>query len=298
MDPLYHRLVAVLDDYHDFEIIFVDDGSDDDSSTVLKRLNETQNKFHYLSLSRNFGHQLALKAGLDASTGDCVITMDGDLQHPPELIPQIIEAWQKGADIVNTIREDEKKISFKYLSSKLFYFLINKISDFPIEPGSADFRLFDRRVVDVLKDMDERSLFIRGLVSWMGYKQTKINYTPEPRFAGKSKYSISRMLVLAITGITSTSVRPLKLATMLGLTMSFIAMLYATYALGVKFIIGSAISGWTSILISALLIGGVQLVILGIIGEYIGKILIEVKHRPAYLVRESSLNRVKPPAKP
>lgn len=288
IENLRSRLYASIPNSLQFEIIFVDDGSHDQTLSLLETLSSRHSECHFISLSRNFGHQQALKAGIDSATGDCVIVMDGDLQHPPELIPQMIDSWRQGNAIVHMIRDDVKAFSFKYLTSKLFYAFLNRISDFALEPGSSDFRLFDKSVVRVIQSMNEHDFFLRGLTAWLGYTQCSIHYTPQARAAGKSKYSFSRMLVLALIGVTSSSTKPLRLATLLGFSMSLIAMVYAVYALGIKFIVGTAISGWTSLLISALLIGGVQLTMLGILGEYIGRIHIEVKGRPSYLVKAAS----------
>ena len=288
INEIHKKIESTMAQYV-YELIFVDDGSTDQSLEEIKKLSTSDHNVHYVSLTRNFGHQFAIKAGIDASSGDCIITMDGDLQHPPELIPNLIQKWKDGFNIVNTIRDDPKQISTKHMTSKLFYFFINKISDFKIQPGCADFRLLDKQVADTIKDINESTLFMRGLISWIGFKQCNIHYTPSPRHSGKSKFTLKKMIGLAITGVTSSSIHPLKITTGLGLSMSAAAMIYAIYALAIKFAFNTAISGWTSLLISALLIGGVQMVMLGILGEYIGKILIEVKRRPNYIVKETSI---------
>ncbi len=284
------RLIPILSKYNDYEVIFVDDGSRDDTLFKLKEANRANQKVNYLSFSRNFGHQNALRAGLDYSTGDCVISMDGDLQHPPELIPDLIDKWKEGYDIVYTIREDSKKTSFfKRVTANLFYGLINSMANIDIPKGAADFRLLDRGVVEILKNIKENTLFLRGLISWLGYKQFGINYTPNERFSGKTKYSLKKMMMFAVTGITSFSVKPLHISTVLGVILSIIAFIYGFYAIIIKLFTREAIQGWSSVLVSVLFIGGFQLILMGIIGEYIGKLFIESKKRPNYIVKEKSL---------
>ena len=259
-------------------------------SVVIPSFNNLNKKINYLSFSRNFGHQSALRAGLDYSTGDCVISMDGDLQHPPELIPDLIEKWKEGYDIVYTLREDDKKTSFlKKFTAGIFYNLINSLSNISIPKGAADFRLLDRSVVDILKTFKENTLFLRGLISWLGFRQYGIKYTPHERFSGKTKYSVKKMMMFAITGITSFSVKPLHLSTVIGVLLSITAFIYGFYALIIKFFSNEALPGWTSVLVSVLFIGGVQLIMMGIIGEYMGKLFIESKKRPNYILKDKSL---------
>jgi glycosyltransferase involved in cell wall biosynthesis len=285
------KLVKILNNYHDYEIIFINDGSVDNTLLVLKELNHANNKIRYISFSRNFGHQLALKAGIDHATGDCAISMDADLQHPVELIPSMIEKWQEGFEIVYTIRADDPRTSFfKRLTSDLFYKLMNSISDIKIVQGTADFRLLDRDVIDVLKNMQEHSLFIRGIIPWMGFSQYGMQYVPNERFWGKSKYSVKKMIRFAFNGITSFSTKPLHLATLMGLFISLLSFVYGFVAIMGKIFNDKAVSGWTSVIVSVLFIGGIQLVMLGIIGEYLGKLFIESKRRPNYIIREKSNN--------
>lgn len=281
------HVLAVMEDC-DYQIMFVDDGSRDGSLEILRAMAAADERIRYLSLSRNFGHQNALKAGLEHATGDCTIMMDADLQHPPEQIPTMIESWRNGSEIVNMIRRDDHTPTFKRWTAALFYFLINQISEFRIRPGASDFRLLDRRVVDALVELGERTLFYRGLIPWLGFRQCDIEYMPAPRAHGTPKYDMRRMMLLALNGIISSSVQPLRFATMLGLAMSFCAMLYVAYAVTIKVVFGTAVPGWTSLLVGVTLLGGVQLVMLGILGEYLGKVLLEVKGRPSYIVREES----------
>jgi dolichol-phosphate mannosyltransferase len=278
----------------DFTILFVDDGSEDESLALLRSMAAQDERIEYLSLSRNFGHQAALRAGLEAARGDCVVTMDGDFQHPPELIPAMIKAFRQGYDVVTTRRLDpepgqgQELAPGKRLSSRLFYALMKLLGDVKIEPGSADFRLLSRRAVEALLSMPERTLFLRGAVPWIGFPSTELGYNPGLRRSGKTKYSFSKMLSFALDGITSFSVKPLRLASLFGCLISAAGFLYALYALVVRLFTDRTVEGWTSLLISVLIIGGIQLVFMGIIGEYLGKLFMEAKHRPHYLVKEGS----------
>ncbi len=287
---LMDTLLSVLSPYQHFEIIFVDDGSADATTQLLQQLNQADVRINYISLSRNFGHQNALKAGLDHSSGDCVISMDADLQHPPSLIPELIAKWQEGYDIVYTRRKEDKKLPiFKRKTSSIFYKLINYFGDLNIEEGTADFRLMDSRAVMAFRSMNENDLFIRGLVSWLGFKQYKIDYHPAERFAGTTKYSVKKMFSFATKGITSFSIKPLRLSALLGFSFSVLAFLYGIYAIYGYFFSNRVVSGWTSVVMSVLFMGGIQLIILGVIGEYLGKLFIQAKNRPLYIIRDSSI---------
>jgi dolichol-phosphate mannosyltransferase len=252
---------------------------------MLRELNESDKRINYISLSRNFGHQAALKAALDRASGDCVISLDADMQHPPEILPVLVDKWQEGFDIVYTVRQDGKIVP------KIFYALMNRLAEVKITPGTADFRLLDRVVVDVLKNFNEPAPFMRGLIPWVGFKQRAVSYEPGERLTGKSKYSLSQMLAFAVSGITSFSIKPLRTTIYLGLLISFAAFLYALYALYIRFFTDQAVTGWTSVIISVLFIGGVQLVMLGIIGQYLGMLFLESKRRPSYIIMETSLSR-------
>jgi len=270
-----------------FEMIFVDDGSTDKTWPSINCLADDNLEVRGIRFSRNFGHQYALKAGMDAANGKAIITMDADLQHPPAIIPQLVHEWKKGFDIVYTKRIDTKGINiFKKLTARLFYSFINSISDTKIENGISDFRLIDRKVANELAKMNEYFLFYRGLTQWTGFKSKYINYTADKRFSGKTKYSLKKMLSLATDGIMSFSVKPLRLATMAGLIISVLSFIYIIYALIAKFALNSALPGWTSILISVLFLGGIQLFTIGILGEYLGKMFIEIKQRPKYIISE------------
>ena len=272
------------------ELIFIDDGSSDNTLAEIKRFALQQKTVSYLSLSRNFGHQNALRAGLDIATGDAVVTMDGDMQHPPEMLREMIDKWHEGNDIVCTVRLDTDAMScFKRKTSALFYWLMNQMTGIKLEKGSADFRLIDRKVVDALKSMRENSIFYRGLISWAGFRQCSIEYVPSARLHGRSKYSIRKMFRFALDGITAFSFLPLRLAAAAGFFIAFFSFLYVLYAIFIKMFTAQAVSGWVSLMAGVYFLGGVQLVFIGLCGEYIGRIFMEVKGRPHYLVSEAKL---------
>ena len=282
----YTRLTKVLSGLsYDYDIIFVDDGSRDTSAAILYDLSETDEHVQAYLLSRNFGHQMALTCGLDHAEGDAVITMDGDLQHPPELVPELLSLWEGGYEIVQTVRKDTADASyFKKLTSSTYYKLINNMSKVHITPGGSDFRLMDRVAVEALKLYNERARFIRGLVNNLGFKLTTLEFIAPPRFAGKSKYNLHKMLHFALDGITAFSNVPLRWAFYVGLVFGFGSMLVLGHVLFIKLFTEEAVSGWATIAASVLFLGGIQLVGIGILGEYIGRIFEEVKQRPLYLI--------------
>lgn len=287
---LISRLEIALEKYSDYEIIFVDDGSSDGTLNVIKKEAVKNNKIKFLSFSRNFGHQNALRAGLDFAGGDCVISMDGDLQHPPELIPELVKKWQEGFEIVYTLRKDDPSISvFKRKTASVFYGIMNRFSEIKIDHGAADFRLLDRKVVEVIKTIREDNLFMRGMISWLGFKQIGIEYMPEKRNWGKTKYTFKKMFKFALSGITSFSTKPLHISTIFGYVIAGFAFLYGVYAILIKIFTNQAISGWASVLVGVLFIGGVQMIMIGILGEYLGKLFMETKKRPNYIIREKNL---------
>lgn len=288
--PIAQRISKVMENLDPYEIIFIDDGSRDGTLSEIKEIGARNQSIKFISFSRNFGHQKALKAGLDYARGDCVISMDADLQHSPELLTKLIEEWRNGYDVVYTIRVDSANSSFiKRLSSRLFYKIINLLSNVNIPLGTADFRLLDRKVVDEIKKFEENWLFIRGIVAWVGFNQTSVEYVVNRRNRGTTKYSFSRMLALAINGITSFSILPLRISILFGLMFSVGSFFYATYAIYTKVFNNAVIPGWTSLLLSVLFLGGLQLISLGVIGEYLGKMFIETKHRPAYIIKEKDI---------
>ena len=292
IEPLLSRLVPVLEKYADYEVVFVDDGSQDNTILLLDEEHKRNNKINYVSFSRNFGHQYALRAGIDYASGDCVISMDADLQHPPELIDEMIKEWLNGNDIVYTVRRDTADASlFKKVTSNLFYKIFSFFSGLKLPRGAADFRLLDRKVVDVISSMREGNLFMRGMVFWLGFKQKAIYYRAEKRFKGSSSYTFRKMFALALLGATSFSVKPLRLAIYLGLIIAFFGAFFTAYVLYLKLFGGSVITGWASLMSVMLVLGGVQLFMMGIIGEYVGMIFMETKQRPRYIVRQTTINK-------
>lgn len=289
LHALYRELVPVLNDINlRAEVIFVDDGSRDKSFQMVKELSALDNRISGISLSRNFGHQVALTAGMQHARGEMVITLDADLQHPPNEIPRLIEQYDLGFDIVNTRRIDTEEIGFfKKTSSKLFYNLINRISEVPITESSSDFRLMSRKALDSFIQFSERGRFTRGLVSWMGYRQTVIDYICPPRFAGKSKYTVRKMLHFAADGVTSFSAKPLRIASYVGVIVFLLGLIYAVFAI-IQNLSGKTIPGWTSLLVTVLLLGGIQLLTLGVIGEYLARIFNESKSRPLYFIKDKT----------
>lgn len=289
--PVYQRIKSVFEKMqgYGFEIIFVNDGSRDNTQLRLEEMALDFPEIKYIEFSRNFGHQPAVKAGMDYADGNVIISMDGDLQHPPELIPQMVQKWEQGYDIVYTIRSYPKEISyFKRKTSDLFYRFLSQISDVDLtNGGGSDFRLIDASVAQVMKNLKEDDLFLRGLTSWMGFNQTGIEFVAGERFSGQSSYDLKKMLKFAFTGITSFSVKPLYLATYLGFIFSSLSLLYIPYVL-YAFLTKTEISGWASLIMTIVFFGGVQLIILGILGIYLGKIFKQVKGRPNYIIRSKN----------
>ena len=283
------KVFSELQNYH-FEIIFVNDGSRDQTQAKIEELASQFEEVKFIEFSRNFGHQPAVKAGIDRSYANAVISMDADLQHSPALIPDMIKKWEEGFDIVYTIRTYPKEISaFKRKTSSLYYKFLSKISDVNLrEGGGSDFRLMDSSVVDVVRNMNESDIFLRGLSNWMGFRQTGIHFTAGERAFGESSYNLQKMMRFAFTGITAFSVKPLYLAAYLGFIFSAIAVLgYGIYVIH-SFVSGTEISGWASLIMTVVFFGGIQLIILGIIGIYLGKIFKQVKERPNYIIRSKN----------
>lgn len=286
---LYEELTSMLSEMpYRYEFIFVDDGSTDESLTLIKNLTKINERVFYIELSRNFGHQYALKAGLDLSNGECVVSMDCDLQHPPEVVKKLILKWQEGYDVVYTKRSEDRNLPWiKRKTSSLFYSFLNRISDIQLEKGTADFRLMNRNVLTAFAALNESELFIRGLVKWAGFRQIAIEYDPRERFAGKSKYNLKKMLSFAFRGITSFSVKPLRMIAYLGMALFLISMILVPYSL-ISYFVGQAVSGWTSLMIIIIFFGSLQLLMIGIIGLYISKLVIQSKQRPLYFIRETN----------
>ena len=282
----HKRITEVMSkEPYDYSIVFVNDGSSDNSAVILNELAKEDAHVEAYLLSRNYGHQMALTCGLDNAEGDAVITMDGDLQHPPEIVPQLLRLWEDGNEIVITKRmATEDAGFFKNLTSSAYYKLINTMSKIEITPGGSDFRLMDRIAVDAFKEYRERARFIRGLISTLGFKVATVEFVAPPRFAGHSKYNLRKMLHFALDGITAFSNLPLRWAFYIGLVFGIFSIGLLGHVLYVKFISNDAVPGWATTVASVLLLGGIQLVGIGILGEYIGRIFEEVKHRPLYLV--------------
>ncbi|MDD7427364.1 MAG: glycosyltransferase family 2 protein [Sutterella sp.] len=286
--PCYERLARLNfqgGEAVETELVFVNDGSSDKTLEILLQHQAHNPNIRVVNFARNFGHQIAVTAGMDAANGDAVVLMDCDLQDPPEVVLKMFTLWLEGYDVVYATRTKRPgETRFKKATATLFYRVLNLLSDTKIPLDTGDFRLMDRKVVDALDAMPERDRFIRGMVSWVGFKQISLPYERAERFAGTSKYPLTKMLSFALTGILSFSTKPLKLASLLGIFSSFIAVLGLVYALYAKFFTREAISGWTSLILSVLFIGGVQLFCTGILGEYIGRIYNHVKERPLYIV--------------
>lgn len=271
----------------DYELIFVNDGSVDQTQVILAELQLIDPHVRVLRLSRNFGHQIAVTAGLEQASGDAVVVIDADLQDPPEVIPQMVSLWREGNDVVYGIRLERKGESkFKLWTAKVFYRLLNRLSDTKMPLDTGDFRLLDRKVVEVIKAMPERARFLRGMVSWAGFKQVSITYDRAARHAGDSKYPLAKMVHFAMDGIISFSLVPLKLAIWTGFLAIWIAVAGIIVAIIDRVLERGLARGWASLFVAVLFMGGVQLVSLGIIGEYLGRIYTEVKRRPLYVVQE------------
>ena len=286
---LVERLRAVMEPLGMYEILIIDDGSTDQTKAVLRRLSQAYDEVRFISFSRNFGHQVALRAGYDHARGECAISLDADLQHPPELIPTLLKKWREGFDVVYTVRTPDPHLPWtKRVTSRNFYKFLRAASDLELEDGAADFRLLDRKVLNVLKQFKENDLFLRGMISWMGFRQCRIEYEPAARFAGTTKYSFKKMLQLAMMGITSFSSKPLYLSVAMGFAMSLFASLIGLEVLYEYFFTNATVSGWTTLVVLTVFIGGVQFIVIGIIGVYLGKTFVEVKRRPAYIIGDTS----------
>lgn len=286
----HHRLVEVfasqLQEY-ELEVLYVNDGSRDATLSLLRTLQMQDVRVRVVSFSRNFGHQVAVTAGLDHARGDAVVLIDADLQDPPEIIVEMVARWRDGCDVAYGVRTNrEGESAFKLLTAKYFYRGINKLSSTPIPLDTGDFRLMDRKVVDALRAMPERDRFVRGMVGWVGFRQVAVPYRRAARFAGNTKYPLMKMVRFALDGVTSFSVAPLKLATWMGFASSLVALLGVVYAVVIRLFTSEWVSGWAALFVAVLFVGGVQLISLGIIGEYIGRIYGEVKRRPLYFVGE------------
>ncbi len=289
LPEFYRRVRDVMDALGEpWELILINDGSRDNTLAVMRELHEKDPRVKIISFSRNFGHQLAITAGLDYAQGNAVVIIDADLQDPPEVIPELIEKWREGYDVVYAVRKERRGESwFKEWTAKLFYRLIYRITDVDIPKDTGDFRLMDRKVVETLRTLRERNRFMRGLSVWVGFKQTGVYYVREPRFAGETKYPFRKMLKFALDAITSFSYVPLQLATYFGFAIAGVSMVGMVVVVILRLTTGRALLGQATTLVAVLFLGGIQLIFLGIIGEYLGRIYDEVKARPLYIVAET-----------
>jgi dolichol-phosphate mannosyltransferase len=284
IDEFYARTCAALEGL-EFELVLVDDGSSDGTTAKLERLADNDPRVCVVFLSRNFGHQTALTAGLDHARGDAVVMLDADLQDPPELIGSMLERWQAGCDVVYAVREQRSGESrFKLSTAKWFYRLFDKLAQVELQHNSGDFRLLDRQALSALLSMRERNRFLRGMTVWVGYTQAAVPYKRDARYAGETKYTLAKMVRFSLDAILSFSDRPLQLATLFGFLISTVAFVAIPVVVLLR-ILGSYLPGFSSITIIVLLLGGIELIAIGIIGEYVGRIYDEVKGRPLYLVR-------------
>jgi dolichol-phosphate mannosyltransferase len=288
--PIYEEIKQALEKtVYDYTILFVDDGSKDNTLSQIKELAKQDAKVKYIELSRNFGHQNAIKAGLDASTAEVIIMMDCDLQHPPYLINELLKQYELGYDIVRTHRvENDSAGYFKRKTSNLFYKILNQLSDITLEQGSADFRLISGKAITQLKSFNEFELFYRGLIKWMGFKQISIEYHPEDRLNGTTKYTLKKMISFGLNGFTSFSTKPLYFAAYLGMIFSVLSVMYIPYII-YAFYTGTEVRGWASVIVTVVFFGGLNLMILGIIGIYLSKLFSQSKSRPHYIIKESNL---------
>jgi dolichol-phosphate mannosyltransferase len=271
----------------DVELIFVDDGSRDHTRQLLKCFAESDPRMKLIGFARNFGHQIAVTAGIDAANGDAVVLIDADLQDPPEIIHQMIAKWREGYDVVYGTRSERRgESAIKLITARWFYRLLDRLSDVPIPMDTGDFRLMSRDVVDTLRAMPEKDRFVRGMVSWVGFKQVALPYKRAERLAGESKYPLRKMLRFATDGIFSFSTTPLQVSALAGVVCASFAMLGIIYAVLLRLFTNSWVEGWTALMVAVLFIGGVQLIAIGVVGAYIGRIYNEIKNRPLYVVQE------------
>jgi polyisoprenyl-phosphate glycosyltransferase len=286
---LYRALVPVLEATgSEFELIFVDDGSTDQSAARISALHANDPRVKLVSLSRNFGHQHALTAGMDYARGDALIMMDADMQHPPSLVPELLSRWREGYEIVYTVRRDTRGAGpFKRATAAVFYRLFRALTGLDLAANTADFRLLDRKVVEAFRHIRERTRFLRGLTGWAGYRCFAVDYEAPARHGGKTKYDASRMAQFAINGLVSFSAAPLYAAIYVGLLLALVGFFYLLYVFYARFVSGNVVPGWTSVIVLVSFIGGIQLILMGFIGVYVGKIYEESKQRPLYLVREA-----------
>ncbi len=288
IDYLFHRLIEILDKLHTtYEIICVNDGSQDETLNQLIKYHKMQPQIKVINLSRNFGKEIALTAAIDYASGQAVIPIDADLQDPPELIQELVAKWREGYDVVYATRRSRQGETWlKRFTADSFYKTIGKMSNIPLPHNTGDFRLLDRKVVEALKQLPERTRFMKGLFTWVGFKQTAIMFDREPRFQGNTTWNYWKLWNFALDGITSFTFLPLKVWSYIGLSVSFLSLLYASFLIIRTLLFGVEVPGYASLMVAVLFLGGIQLITLGIMGEYLGRVYEEVKARPLYFVRE------------
>lgn len=291
IQTLYDRLSQVMQNLNvTYELIFVNDGSKDASIGLIKVLSKKYAEVKYIDFSRNFGHQIAVTAGLDKTSGDAVVIIDADLQDPPELIAEMYQKRNEGFEVIYAKRKNRKGESFlKLLTAKAFYRILAKMTSISIPVDTGDFRMIDQKIVEVLREMPEKNKYLRGQISWVGFNQTFVEYDRQERQAGATGYTYRKMLHFALDGITAFSDVPLKVVTYFGFMVSIIAFFVAIYALLAKFVWENSVPGWTSLMIAILFIGGIQMIAIGIIGEYLSRMNHNIRNRPLYIIRESNL---------
>ena len=289
LPPLYERLEKLMSsmEHYEFEILFVNDGSKDNTINLIKEYREKDNRISYVDFSRNFGKEIAMVAGLDYATGDCVIFMDADLQDPPELIPELVKYWEEGYDDVYAKRSSRKGETWlKKFTSKMYYRVLQHLTSVPIQEDTGDFRLLDRRCVNALKKMRESQRNSKSMFSWIGYKKKEVLYDRDPRIAGKTKWNYKKLVDLAIDGITSFTTSPLRISTYISIPTFVVLFIYFVYVIAKCIVTSTMIQAYQAIILLILFFSGVQILLIGIIGEYLGRIFNESKNRPLYLVNE------------
>ncbi|KAB2490595.1 glycosyltransferase family 2 protein [Priestia endophytica] len=295
LEQLYEKLTFVIEAIpnYDFELLFINDGSKDRTLEIIKEMRETDHRISYVDLSRNFGKEIGMMAGFDYAKGDAVIIIDADLQDPPELIPEMIKYWEQGYDDVFAKRRSRAGETWmKKWTAKTFYRVLQKITKIPVQENTGDFRLLDRRCIEALRTLRETQRYTKGMFSWIGYNKKEILFDRNPRAAGETKWNYKKLMDLAIEGITSFTTAPLRLSTYFGFTISLCAFIYMMFIIAKTLVIGEMVQGYPSLMTVMLFLGGIQLISLGIIGEYLGKIFTETKHRPLYFVDEYNNEKV------
>jgi glycosyltransferase involved in cell wall biosynthesis len=289
LPELYSRLVPVLDELPGTaEIVFVDDGSTDSSYLLLEELARRDPRVRLIQLSRNFGHQIAITAGLDAASGEAIVVMDADLQDPPEVIPELVTRWREGFDVISGVREERLGENwFKRATASTFYRVLRRLANIEVTPDAGDFRLIDRRALDAFKELRENNRYVRGMFGWIGFPQAEVRYVRSARFAGRTKYPLRKMVRFAVDAIVSFSNIPLRVALNVGFVVSVLALILGVTAIALKAAGALSVPGWASLIVVTSFLGGIQLIVLGVMGEYIARIHEEVKHRPLYIVRNT-----------